>query len=162
MPATSPALNRANQNYPPQVGQTIADALDNGMPFWLALPFAFGTADAAALFTVPAGYRLHIHRAAWEIAVSLSGGTSSAIGISSDDASASTKGDILGGSTGDVAATLVSTGVPVKGGTIGAKFGSNGCVVLAAGKVVRFDKITSAFTAGNGLVHLWCSFQPTA
>lgn len=163
MPATLPTVSRdALANYSPAQADALVAINAQGLPQWLALPIAFGTADAATLFTVPAGVRLCIHRAAWEIATSFTGGASSAIGISSDDANANTKGDILGGATGDVAATLVSTGVPLKGGTIGAKFGSNGVIVLAAGKIIRFDRITSAFTAGAGLVHLQVSLLPTS
>jgi len=120
----------------------------------LKLPFAFGTADATALFTVPTGFKLRIERAYWEIIASMTGGSSSAIGVSSTNAAFNTKGDILGGASGDVAATLVQTGSPYKGGTLGAKLGSNGIIVLVAADVLRFDAITSAFTAGNGFVHI--------
>jgi hypothetical protein len=161
MPATEPQLQYGNQLYAPEQGRLLQDELTR-FPFWLALPIGFGTADAATLYTVPAGKRLCIHRAGWEIATSFTGGTSSAIGLSSDDTNASTKGDILGGASGDVAATLVSTGVPIKGGTLGAKFASNGIIVLAAGKIIRFDRITSAFTAGAGTAHLQVSFLPTS
>lgn len=125
-----------------------------GMPVHLKLAIAFGTADAAALATVPSGYVFEVQSAYWEVTSSFTGGSSSAIGVSSDDTDYSTKGDILGGATGDVLATLVSTGRVYKGGTVGAKFGSNGKVVVGEGKVIRFDRITSAFTAGAGFVHL--------
>lgn len=139
----------------------IGTLLANGAPQWLALPIAFGTADAATLFTVPAGMRMFIHRACWEVAVSFTGGASSAIGVSSDATGYSTKGDILGGASGDVAATLVAATNPA-GGTVGAKFGSNGVIVIPATKIVRFDRITSAFTAGSGYVHLHVSMMPTS
>lgn len=124
--------------------------------FGIKLAIAFGTADAAALLTLPAGWpsKLLVDRAFWEVTSSFTGGSSSAIGISSTNASYNTKGDILGGASGDVAATLVSTGVLYKGGTLGAKFGSNGVIALVAGDAVRFDRITSAFTAGAGFAHL--------
>ena len=160
MPATVPQpLRDAIYNYPPAMAEAMLQLFAQGLPFWLALPFAFGTADAAALFTVPSNGRLHIHRAFWEIATGFTGGASSAIGLSSDDTSANTKGDILGGASGDVAATLVAG---IKGGTLGAKFGSNGVIVLASGKEIRFDRITSAFTAGVGIAHVQCSFLPTS
>jgi hypothetical protein len=120
----------------------------------LKLAIAFGTADATALFTMPTGLNLQVLSAFWEVTTSFTGGSSSAIGISSDDTDLSTKGDILGGATGDVLATLVSTGRLYKGGTLGAKFGTNGIVVVRSGKIIRFDRITSAFTAGAGFVHL--------
>lgn len=119
--------------------------------FALKVAVAFGLLDAAVLLTVPTSRRLLIERVFWEITTGFTGGTSSAIGISADTAPNNTKGDILGGASGDVAAALV---VGLKGGTIGAKFGSNGVVVLEPGVKVRFDRITSAFTAGAGYVHL--------
>jgi hypothetical protein len=137
-----------------QTSQDIARAFTAGAFQHLKLPIAFGTADAAVLFTVPTGIRLEVVRAWWEVTTSFTGGASSAIGVSSDDADYNTKGDILGGASGDVLATLVSTGRVHKGGTVGAKFGSNGVVALAGGKVLRFDRITSAFTAGVGFVHV--------
>jgi hypothetical protein len=119
----------------------------------LKLAIAFGTADAAALFTVPTGFIVRFGRLFWEVTTSFTGGASSAIGVSSTNANFNTKGDLLGAAGGDVAATLVSTGSPYKGGTLGAKYGSNGIVVLVAGDVLRYDRITSAFTAGVGFVH---------
>lgn len=161
MPAIEPQMSVATMLDPLTIGKNAYDGYLRD-PFWLALPIGFGTADAATLYTVPTGLRMFIHRAVWEIATSFTGGTSSAIGVSSDDTSCNTKGDILGGASGDVAATLVSTGVPIKGGTLGTKFGSNGAILIGSGKIVRFDQITSAFTAGAGLVHLQVSFLPTS
>lgn len=128
----------------------------------LKLPIAFGTADAAILFTVPTltngAAALQIDSLYWEITTSFTGGASSAIGVSSSNTNFSTKGDLLGGASGDVAATLVSTGVTYKGGTLGTKFGSNGKIMLIAGDTIRFDRITSAFTAGAGYVHVNLSY----
>jgi hypothetical protein len=148
-----PNFNRESLlNYHPALAQAV---LDYGMiPVHLKLAIAFGTADAAVLCTIPTGLNLQILSAYWEVTTSFTGGSSSAIGVSSDATDYSTKGDILGGATGDVLATLVSTGVKYKGGTIGAKFGTNGIVVVPAGKVIRFDRITSVFTAGAGFVHI--------
>jgi len=120
----------------------------------LKLPIGFALADAAVLYTIPTGLKFEITRAYWEVTTSWTGGSSSAIGISSANTSYATKGDILGGATGDVLATLVSTGLTYKGGTVGAKYASNGMVVLVGGDTIRFDRITSAFTAGAGFVHL--------
>jgi len=126
-----------------------------GQSIDIKLAIAFGTADAAALFTVPAGFTLEVSRAFWEITTQFAGGTSSAIGISSDTAPYSTKGDILGGASGDLTATLVSTSKYVPG-TLGAKYASNGLVYLSAGVAVRFDRIASVYTSGAGFVHLEC------
>ena len=113
----------------------------------LKLAVDFNTADAAVLFTVPAGHYLRVNRTWWDVQTGFSGGTSSAIGASSSNSAYSTKGDLQGGASGDLAAALVAG---QKGGTIGAKFGSNGVVVLAPGDTIRFDRIASAFTAGAG------------
>lgn len=151
-----PAFNRENiLNYPPALAQSIVDY--SQVSFHLKLPIAFGTADAATLFTVPTGYKISIVRCYWEVTTSFTGGASSAIGVSSANATYNTKGDILGGSAGDVAAMLVSTGSPYKG-TLGPKMlmsaGTTSCVVLVAADILRFDRVTSIFTAGAGFVHV--------
>lgn len=119
--------------------------------FALKIAIAYTLADAAVLLTVPTGKRLLLERTFWEVTTAWTGGSSSAIGLSSGATAYNTKGDLLGGASGDVLATLVAG---VKGGTIGAKFGSNGIILLEPGATVRFDRITSAFTAGAGYVHL--------
>jgi hypothetical protein len=119
----------------------------------LKLPIGFATADAAPLFRLPsdATQRLLLESLFWEVTAAFTGGSSSAIGVSSSQSPYNTKGDLLGGGSGDVLATL-TTGI--KGGTIGADFGSNGIIVLNPGAIIRFDRITSAFTAGAGFVHV--------
>jgi hypothetical protein len=119
-------------------------------------PIAYTTANNAVLYTLPA--RMKINQLFWEVTTTFAGGTNSAIGVSSDTAPDETAGDLLGGGSGDVAATLVSTGAVGKGGTIGASFGSNGVVVLPAGAVIRFNRITSIFTSGAGFVHILGEF----
>lgn len=119
----------------------------------LACPFTYATADGTALLTLPTGARLHLMRAYWEVTTGFSGGSSSAIGVAST--TQSTAGDILGGASGDVAATLVSgAAIP---GTIGAKMDSDSELhanLFAAGEAFTLERITSAFTAGVGKVHL--------
>ena len=110
------------------------------------------TADAAVLYTVPTGFRLLLGVPFHVVTTSWTGGSSSAIGCSSSNAGLSTKGDLLGGSGGDVAAGLLSTGAYAKG-TVGAKIGKPGAV-LVAGDTILFDRITSAFTAGVGVIHV--------
>jgi len=122
-----------------------------GLPADLALAFDFNKADAAVLITVPAGCRLRVGRGYWDVDTGFTGGSSSAIGLSSSNASYNTKGDLLGGASGDVAATLVAG---VRPGTIGAKTAAG--IILVAGDTVRFDRVTSAFTAGAGRAHLIC------
>lgn len=118
----------------------------------LKLPVGKDNADGDVLFTVPTGYRFAVKRLFWEVTTGFTGGASSAVGVSSSNSSYSTAGDLLGGATGDVTATLGTAGI--KGGTLGTKFGSNGVVVLEAGDTIKFNKITSAFTAGAGYVHV--------
>lgn len=116
----------------------------------LALPFTYATADAATLYTLPTGANLRVAGGYWEVTTGFTGGSSSAIGLSSDQTGHTTKGDLLGGGSGDVAATLVA-GSYIEA-TIGADVAAG--VILKAGKVIRFDRITSAFTAGAGNAHV--------
>lgn len=113
----------------------------------LKLPIAYTATDGEVLFTVPDGHNLRVNRVWWNVQTQFSGGSSSAIGASSSNASYNTPGDLIGGASGDVSATLAAG---QKGGTIGAKFGSNGVVVLVPGDTIKFNRITSAFTAGAG------------
>lgn len=120
----------------------------------LALAATFALADAAVLLTVPVGFILRVTGSWWKVTTSWTGGSSSAIGLSSSGSGLTTKGDILGGASGDVAAGLLSTGAYAKG-TVGAKMAAPH-PVLVAGETIRFDRITSVFTAGVGVAHLSC------
>ena len=113
---------------------------------------AYTTADAAVLYTVPVGFQLFIGIPFWHVTTSFSGGSSSAIGLSSSGGAMTTKGDLLGGSSGDVAAGLLSTGAYAKG-TVGTDIGKPG-VLLVGGDTIRFDRITDVFTAGAGVAHV--------
>lgn len=138
--------------------------LGAGVGRWLALPnqvidismpITFNTADLATLYTLPAGSALIPVRGYWEVATGFTGGASSAIGLASSKAPFTTAGDLLGGATGDVAATLV-TGAFIPGtiGTdlVGATEGIGN--ILVAADIIRFNRITSAFAAGAGNAHL--------
>jgi hypothetical protein len=125
--------------------------------FHLKMAISKDTADAAQLFQVPTGMRVLVEQVFWEITTSWTGGTDSAIGVSSDVAPHDTKGDQLGGSGGDVLATLISTGGATKQGTIGVSFSAAPkMVVLEAASKIRFDRIVDAFTVGTGFVHASC------
>lgn len=114
----------------------------------ILLPIGFGTADAAVLVTLPTNALALVRRGYWVVGTGFTGGTSSAIGLSSTNATGfTTKGDIQGGASGDVAATLVA-GTFL--GTIGAKIAAG--VLLKGGNTLRFDQVTSTFTAGAGFV----------
>lgn len=119
----------------------------------LACPFTYATADGTAILTLPTGARFALTRAYWEVTTGFTGGSSSAIGVAST--TMSTAGDILGGSGGDVAATLVSgAAIP---GTVGGKLDALSEIhanLFAAGEAFTLERITSAFTAGVGKVHL--------
>lgn len=156
MPAAIPTFD-ALANYP----AAIAGAVCTQGRFTLTLPIGFALADAAVLYTVPAGMRLALERGFWEILTSFTGGASSALGISSANANYNTKGDLLGGASGDVAAVMISTGNPFKG-TIGAKAATQGIIVLVAGDVIRLDRVTSAYTAGAGFAHFPATLIPTS
>lgn len=141
-------------------GQLVQDADDTpalgawlvtpGQEFDLVLPVGFATADAAVLYTAPTGAIILPMHAWWDVSVAWTGGTSSAIGLSSDAAGAATQGDLLGGAGGDLLADL----------TIGAFRGSPGAVIgqpptaIVAAEVLRFDRIVSAFTAGAANAHV--------
>jgi hypothetical protein len=146
----------------------VAAPANSGAGRWLlapgavdiAIPITFATADAAILLTVPAGCRFKLEDLYWEVTANFTGGASSAIGVSSSNKAAptawTTKGDLLGGATGDVAATLVAaTGIVT--GTVGTDMDTivkRRGAIWKATETFRFDRITSAFTAGTGFVHL--------
>ncbi len=115
----------------------------------LSLAFTFATADNATLFTVPVGCRLAVRRAWWDIATSMTGGSSSAVGLHASPAGFSTKGDLLGGSAGDTDAGLVSTNTRMQG-TVGTTVTSTGRLLLIAADTIKYDRITSVHTAGSG------------
>ena len=124
----------------------------------LAFPITKDTADAAVLYTMPTGARLAVQDLFWEVTTAFTGGSSSAIGVSTTKTSPtnwSTKGDLLGGSGGDVEATLI-VGAHIAG-TIGTDMDTlakaRGASWVAA-DLFRFDRITSAFTVGAGYVHV--------
>lgn len=126
-----------------------------GGPISIKLAIDYTLADAAALLTMPAsGFRLLLEQAFWEVTADWTGGTNSAIGLSGSIAPHSTKGDLLGGSAGNVLADLTAA-IGVTQGTIGVSFSAAPkMVVLEPTAVVRFDRITSVFTAGTGYAHL--------
>lgn len=157
MPNTLPQPNAASGNYPPANAAGMTSMFNQGA-FSLQLAVDYTLADAAVLYTVPTGIRLAVGRSFWEVTTAFTGGSSSAIGISSSNSGYNTKGDLLGGASGDVLAGL-TTGFK---GTIGAKSASQGVIVLIAADTIRFDRITSVFTAGVGIVHVPCWVLPTA
>lgn len=116
----------------------------------VAFPVTFATADAAVLGTLPAGMVARVVRGYWEVTTGFSGGSSSAIGLSSGQTPHNAKGDLLGGAAGDLAATLVA-GTYVEG-TIGTDNAAG--IILRPTATILFDRITSVYTAGAGSAHL--------
>lgn len=110
------------------------------------LTVAFGTADLAVLATLPTNSQVIVGAGYWSVDVAFTGGTSSAIGLSSSNTNYNTAGDVLGGSGGDVLAAL--TAGSVKMATVGTKVARG--VHLVGGNTIIFNRITSAFTAGSG------------
>lgn len=119
----------------------------------ISIPITFATADAAVLWTVPTGALFNLRSLFWKITTDWTGGSSSAIGISSTKTGFTTKGDLLGGAGGDVLAALTVALSPTPG-TIGPKIDALTNAELnslwVATNTIRFDRVTSAFTAGAG------------
>lgn len=114
--------------------------------FALSFATSYATADGAVLFTVPAGFRLLIERVYHRVSVGYVN-AAGRVGASSSNAAYNTAGDLIGGAGGDAAAALT---IGVRGGTIGAKFGSNGVVELVAGDTLLWNVIAAGYTAGAG------------
>ncbi len=124
----------------------------------LKIPFSYTTADMATIFTTPTGSRIHPYDAWWEILADMTGGASSSIGVNTSVAGWNVAGDVLGGVAGDVEATLVASNARMVG-TTGTKMGTrvDGRLVMIAGDTFAFNRITSAFTAGDGNVRILCA-----
>lgn len=111
----------------------------------IPLAITHATADAAILATAPTGFRGRVLRGDWGTpSASFTGGSSSAIGLSSSRTGHTTRGDLHGGASGNVAAALTTGGF--RQGTVGATIAAG--TFLEGGDTVRFDRVTSAFTAG--------------
>lgn len=119
--------------------------------FVAKLAIGFGTADAAPLLTVPEGFCFRLASFPWwEVTTAFTGGTSAAIGISTSISGYTTKGDLLGGASGDVLATLVAG---IANGTAGGELDDLvgfQAMLFEEGNEIRFDRITSVFEAGAG------------
>jgi hypothetical protein len=142
------------------LGQELVIEPDAGTGRWVAadktkvlkVPVAYTDADGAAVLTVPTGMVLRLAAFPyWEVTTGFTGGTASAIGISTSVSGYATGGDILGGATGDVTATLGTSGI--KAGTLGGELDDHvgfQALALVSGDELQFDRITSVFTAGAG------------
>ena len=121
----------------------------------LKIPVGFGNTDGEDIFTVPAGFVLRLTgRPFWDITTAFTGGSSSAIGISSTVTGYVTAGDLLGGASGDVAAGLTAG---IQAGTAGGGISNEAerqGFVMEEADALEFDRITDAFTAGAGFLCL--------
>lgn len=121
--------------------------------FIMKIPIGFADTNGEAIETIPAGFALRlIGMPYWEITTGFTGGTDSAIGISTNITGYTTAGDILGGASGDLAVTLVAGDVT---GTIGDELGDMAgfhALLFIAASEIQFDRIVDAFTAGAGFV----------
>ena len=145
---------------PDDRNSSVDTALDADLPGrWLAVPGqvvdlalarTYATADAATLYTMPTGSALLVTRGYNENTTAWTGGSSSTVGLSSDQSGLTTKGDLQGGSAGDAAAAMGAGDYLL--GTIGTDIAAG--VILQGGSVIRHDRITSAFTAGAGNAHV--------
>lgn len=137
--------------------------LRQGATVNLYLAVTKDTTDNATIFTVPVGARLHPREAYWQVNTSWTGGTDAAIGVHASPTGWATKGDILGGTGGDVLATLVSTDTRMVG-TIGTKLETreDGRLIMIAADTFKFDRIVDAFTAGVAKVRILCDLLANA
>lgn len=156
-PAILPFVDPTNSTYPPDMARAMAEMNASGMAI-LTLPVGLAKTDAEVLYTVPAGKRLLVGRAFWEVTTAFTGGAAAAIGLSSSNAAYNTKGDLLGGAAGDLLAALTAG----FRGAVGAKLATSGLVVLIAADTIRFDRIVSAFTAGAGFAHIPVQLVPAS
>lgn len=125
------------------------------LAFDLILPFSSATADAATLATIPAElWLVPIYLEPWwEIIVAMSGGSSPAIGLSYTNQATTSpvQGSLLGGASGDGAFPVVS----YYRGTPGSHFAAGlKRIVLNPAATIKFDRVASAFAAGNGNAHV--------
>jgi len=151
---TAPSIGHSPFGFPQVRNDENGTSIrSGGERAYLKLAIDYTLADAAVLYTVPTGLTIAMFsNAMWQVTTAWTGGTSSAIGISSSNSGYSTKGDVHGGASGDLLATLT---VGFKQGTVGAKVSAAPkCVVLTAGDTIRFDRIASVFTTGAGYIHL--------
>lgn len=149
----TPGTGLSPYGFPQVHKEGTSTVANGGEKFYLRLPISYATADAEVLYTVPANRSIRIVDALWEVTTAWTGGTSAAIGLSSSLAPHDTAGDVHGGASGDVLATLV---VGFKRGTVGVSISAApNCIVLTAASTIKFNRITSAFTAGAGYVHLF-------
>lgn len=145
------------------LGQMVLSPSGGGNGRWLRYEKFFDLkisvdstiANNAALVTVPVGFKLALSRPFLEVVTPFTGGTASAIGVNSNYVAASAAGAILGGASGEVAATLIAGYRGNLGTALIAELSASGQpIVLEAGGTLRWNRIVDAFTAGAGFLHV--------
>lgn len=134
--------------------------LYQGSSITLKLAISHANSDADTIFTVPTGVQLHPREAWWETSQTFNG-TSPKLGVHASPTGWTTKGDILGGATGD---TLASTDSRMAG-TIGAKLDTraHGRLIMIAADTFKFDLISGSLsTAGASNVRILCDVLANA
>lgn len=121
--------------------------------FIAKVPIAYTNTNGQAIWVIPAGFVLRLAgQPYWEIVTPFSGGSSSAIGLSTNITNLTTGGDLLGGASGDTTA-VESAGVAA--GTVGGGSATElHGLLMVAGTEIQFDRITSAYTAGAGFARI--------
>ncbi len=151
--ATSTAADTSeNLVAVPGVGSGRWLRADRIVPLSLAVTHA--NVDADTIFTVPVGARLHPREAWWETTTTFNGSTPK-LGVHASPTGWTTKGDILGGASGD---TVASTGTRMDG-TIGAKLDTrtNGRLIMIAADTFKFDVVSGSLsTLGATKVRILC------
>lgn len=133
---------------------------DSGSGRWLRVPSAVlielpitsATADAATLFTTPTGALLAPRRLFWKVGTNFSG--NGVVGASSAKTGFTSKGDLLGGASGETATNLVTSASPYAG-TVGTKLDTVAelhAVLFKAGDTIRFDILSGTLSAGAGSI----------
>lgn len=126
---------------------------NGGDTYSAKIPVDFSIVDATVLFVVPFRSILLPDSTFLEIVTGFTGGTSSAVGLSSAQAPYTTKGMLGGGSGGYLTAVIGSAGI-VRGIQGTGFTAAPNIMLLEAGSNIRWDLIASQYTAGAGFVHL--------
>lgn len=128
--------------------------VDQFINLQFALDFNF--TNNQVIFTVPTGIRLLVLRPFLEVGTPWTGGVASAIGVSSNNAAYNTAGDLMGGAGGDLTANLGSGFQGTAGTKIATMYSTRPPVVLIGGNTILWNRIVSAYTAGNGVLNVPC------
>jgi len=120
----------------------------------IIIPFTYATADAAILYTFPTGAIFQLLTAFYDVSTTFAGGTNSGIGVSSSNLTGfTTKGDLIA----ETVAAALGSSAAINPGTVGAVMDTLTelkTALFTAGKTVRHDRTTDAFTSGVATLHL--------